>query len=183
MKHNIRIEGHAYTLRPVELEDAEFIVELRTPERSRFMHRIDSTVEAQREWLERYFQRPNEYYFVIERKRDRNQEGLTSLLDFDGKKGSAQWGRFILRPGSFSAIEATLLTLELAFGMFGLNEVWGVALLENVHLIAFCDLFGFQRSESATLNVDGELRTGTKGVLTKERWEALGKRVGRPPTP
>lgn len=124
MKHNIYLEGHAYSLRPVEFQDAEFIVDVRTPERTRYMHPITRTVEAQRAWLEEYFLRPDEYYFVIQRRHDQKREGLTGLLDFDNTNHSAQWGRLVLRPGSLAAADTALLMLRLAFDVFSLRTVW-----------------------------------------------------------
>jgi RimJ/RimL family protein N-acetyltransferase len=177
MKHNIRLEGYAYSLRPVELADAEFIVEVRTPERSRFMHRIERTVQAQREWLENYFQRPNEYYFLIERMQDHSREGLTSLLDFDEKHESAQWGRLILRPGSLGAAETALFVLKLAFDTFGLNEVWGPVLAGNAPMIAYVKSLGFECRETVSVPVDGKMVEGIRAVLARDRWSSFEEKV------
>jgi RimJ/RimL family protein N-acetyltransferase len=177
MKHNIHIEGFAYALRPVELQDAEFIVEVRTPDRTRFMHQIDRTVEAQRRYLEEYYQRPNEYYFVVERRKDRRQEGLMSLLDFDDKGHSAQWGRLILRPDSCAAAETALLTLQLAFDTFDLDEVWGTAVSENTQMIAYVESLGFEDQGSVLIHLDGRAVDGRKHVLTKDRWKMYEKKV------
>jgi RimJ/RimL family protein N-acetyltransferase len=177
MKHNIHIEGFAYELRPVEIQDAEFIAEVRTPEHSRFMHQIDRTVEAQRQWLQRYFERPNEYYFVIERRRDRRREGLTGLLDFDDKAHSAQWGRLVLRPGSLAAAEAALLTFRVAFETFRLDEIWGIAVAENTRMIAYVESVGFEHRERLTVQLDGQVVEGRKHVLTKSRWNLHEKEV------
>jgi RimJ/RimL family protein N-acetyltransferase len=177
MKHNIHMEGFAYGLRPVELEDAEFIVEVRTPDHSRFMHRINRTIEAQREWLENYFQRSNEYYFVIERKKDRRREGLTGLLNFDDKNRSVEWGRFILRPGSFAAAETALLVLRLVFDTFNLHEVWGIDHAENKRMIAYNESLGFERQGVVTLSLNGKTHDGIKFVLTEDRWRIVEKEV------
>ena len=144
------------------------------------MHQINSTVQAQREWIENYFQCPKEYYFVVERKRDRVREGLTSLLDFDDKKLSAQWGRLIIRPGSLAAIETGLLMLRLAFDIFCLSEVWGTVLANNVRMLAFVESLGFEQHETITISVNGETHEGFKVILTKQRWQSFDKKVIRP---
>jgi RimJ/RimL family protein N-acetyltransferase len=179
VKHNIHIEGYAYSLRPVELEDAQFIVEVRTPEHSQFMHWIDRSVEAQRKWLERYFERPNEYYFVVQRKNDGNREGLTGLLDFDERHRSAQWGRVVLRPGSLAAAEMALLILRLCFDIFRLSEVWGVTLAENTQMISYVESCGFEPRELITVHVDGKARDGAKHVLTADRWREFEEKVSQ----
>jgi RimJ/RimL family protein N-acetyltransferase len=177
MKHDIYIEGYAYALRPIELEDAKFVVDVRTPKRTRYMHEIERTVQAQRAWLEEYFARPNEYYFVIQRKHDQKREGLTSLLDFNQANRSAQWGRLILRPGSFAAAETALLMLQLAFDTFDLDEVWGTAVSENTQMIAYVESLGFEDRGSVLIQLDGRAVGGRKHVLTKARWKVYENKV------
>lgn len=177
MRHNILVEGYAYSLRPIELADAEFIVEVRTPDHSRYMHQISRDVEAQREFLEAYFQRPNEYYFVVERIEDRKREGLTRLLDFDNENQSAQWGSIILRPGSFAAIETALLVLKVAFDILPLREVWGVTLNDNRRMIRYVESIGFERRDSVAVQFDCRVVEATKHVLTRDRWARYEKKT------
>jgi RimJ/RimL family protein N-acetyltransferase len=177
VKHSIHLEGFAYALRPVEIEDAEFIVEIRSPERSRFMHQIDRTIEAQREWLERYFLRPNEYYFLVERKKDRRREGLAGLLNIDVANHSAESGRMILRPDSLAAPETALCLLRLAFETFGLHEVWGIVLRENKRTLAFNQKLGFERREIVPVQLEGKVCEGIRNVLTRDRWMTFEKEI------
>jgi RimJ/RimL family protein N-acetyltransferase len=177
VRHNIHIEGFAYSLRPVGIEDAEFIVEIRSPERSRFMHQIDRSIEAQREWLEKYFLRPNEYYFVVERKKDGRREGLACLLNVDVENHSAESGRMILRPASLAATETALCLLRFAFDTFAIHEVWGIALQENKRILAFNQRLGFERREIVPVQIDGKTHRGIRCVLTRDRWTAFEKEV------
>jgi len=67
MQHKIQAEGFGVRLRPVQAEDAEFIVWLRNLEHVK--GRVgDSATDAasQRAWLEAYFKRPGDYYFIVE---------------------------------------------------------------------------------------------------------------------
>ena len=67
MRHSISLTCVRYRLRPVTLDDAPFIVALRTdPLLNRFVHEISPRVEDQIVWLERYFFRPDDYYFIVE---------------------------------------------------------------------------------------------------------------------
>ena len=177
MKHNISLEGYAFSIRPVEIEDAEFIVAIRTPDRSRFMNQIERSVEAQRRWLEDHFSRPDDYYFVVERKKDLRREGLLGLLDFDHTNHSAQWGRFIMQPGSLAASEAALLTTRLAFGMFDLNEIWGTVLKDNRAMASYLESLGFHNRETVTMSVNGKMLEQTKYVLTKDRWKEFESKI------
>jgi RimJ/RimL family protein N-acetyltransferase len=177
MKHDIHLEGYAYALRPVELEDAEFIVELRTPERTAFMQPITRTIEAQIKYLEQQLQRPNEYYFVIHRMRDQQREGLGCLLDVNTTLHSAQWGRLVLRPGSFASAETALLFCRLAFDILHLNEVWGFTTTENLPMIAYSESCGFERSGMMDVIVGGKPRSAIRFVMTKQRWQNSEKKL------
>jgi RimJ/RimL family protein N-acetyltransferase len=177
MKHDIHIDGYGFSMRPVEMEDAQFIVDVRTPDRSRFMNDIDRTIEAQQAWLQDYFQSPQMYYFVVERNKDRRPEGLARLLDFDDANLSVQWGSLILRPGSLAASETALLILTLAFDKFGVEEVWGVPLKSNKRMIAYIEALGFEQREIVPVPFDGQVVDGTRHVLTKDRWRNFENKV------
>jgi len=67
MQHDIQIEGFGVRLRPVRMEDAPFIVWLRNLEHAR--GRVGdsaSTQQSQETWLQAYFQRAGDYYFIVE---------------------------------------------------------------------------------------------------------------------
>ena len=67
VQHSISLTCVRYRLRPVTLNDAPFIVALRMdPLLNRFVHEVSPLVEDQVVWLERYFLRPDDYYFVVE---------------------------------------------------------------------------------------------------------------------
>ena len=172
MRHDIYIKGHRFGLRPIETADAEFIVEVRTPERSAFMQPIVRSVEAQEAFLEAYFQSPNNYYFVIERTDNHQREGLTGLLNFDEQRKSAEWGRHILRPNSLAAAESALLVLRLAFDSFRLDEIWGTVLTSNKRMISYTESCGFTRRRVLKIPVGGEMCDVFEYVLTRAQWPA-----------
>src|SRR5262249_23599995 len=112
MRHDLRLDGPAFRLRPVTLDDAELIVALRTdPRLSQYIHRTSPDVGAQRDWLERYFARPDDYYFIVERRRDGVAEGTLGIYDLAGAPDArrAEWGRWVLRHGSLAAPESAWL--------------------------------------------------------------------------
>ena len=90
MKHNITVEGFGYRLRPVEIEDAEFIIAVRLEDakRNRYIHTISEDVNIQKEWIENYLKRENDYYFVIENKITDKPEGLISIYEIKQNGGA-----------------------------------------------------------------------------------------------
>ena len=106
MRHDLRIVGHRYMLRPVDLGDADFITELRSnPKLNAYIHSTSSRVEDQIAWIERYFERPGDWYFTIVDRASNQREGTVGIYDYDEKAREAEWGRWIVRPGSLAAVE------------------------------------------------------------------------------
>lgn len=137
MKHTIVIEGYAYKIRPVTLLDAAFIVDIRLEdkERNQYIHEIPRDVSIQEEWIEEYFKREGDYYFVIENKITGDKEGLISIYHIENEK--AEWGRWIIKKGSMSAIESVDLIYKTAFGKLGLEELFCRTIKENESVVAF----------------------------------------------
>ena len=134
MKHAIFEEGIAFRLRPVRREDAPLIVELRRdPERTRFLNAIPLTIAAQEEFLDRYFERPGDYYFVIEDRDSGRADGLIGMYDLDGDV--AQYGRWVLRPGPVAAIESLLMLYRVGFEQFDLRSPGGC---QEQHVVSLC---------------------------------------------
>jgi RimJ/RimL family protein N-acetyltransferase len=146
MNHDLRIRGFAFGLRPVTLDDAEFIVELRGDRhRTRYLHPIPPSVEAQRAYIREYFERPGDYYFVIERQADNSCEGLVAIYNGNLEKRTADWGRWILPPGSWASVESALRIYEAAFDYLQLEEVRSQTFCTNAHVVAFHDRCGVPR--------------------------------------
>ena len=102
MRHELSLAGAAFGLRPVRDDDAAFIVGLRSdPELGRWLNPTSPNVADQLAWLARYYERTGDYYFVIERLSNGAAEGLIGLYDVEG--GEAEWGRWLLKPGSLAA--------------------------------------------------------------------------------
>lgn len=144
-KPYIAVTGLAYRLRPVELEDAEFIVQVRLEdaERNRFIHRISPDVELQRQWIAAQQQREGDYYFIVENNLTGEKEGLISIYDTVNNK--ADWGRWVLRKGSFAALESVALVFRVAFEVLGLDEVYSRTIVENVSVVRFHENNGEKR--------------------------------------
>jgi RimJ/RimL family protein N-acetyltransferase len=145
VRHDLRIDGQAFRLRPVGLDDAAFILELRVdPRAAGRLHPVSGRIEDQVAWLEQYFDRPGDWYWIVERVRDDAPEGALGLYDLDAAKGRAEWGRWILRPGSLAAPESALLLYRLAFDRLGLTEVRCRTVATNARVVSFHDRSGLE---------------------------------------
>jgi RimJ/RimL family protein N-acetyltransferase len=137
MKHDLYIDGYSYRLRPVSTEDAPFIVRVRTEnaERNKFIHPISQSIDAQIQWIEKYYKVNGDYYFVIENTFTGDPEGLISVYNINDKKGEA--GRWVIKTDSLAAVESFYLLYRLAFEKVFLDEVYCTVIKENKPVIAF----------------------------------------------
>lgn len=142
MKHNYTMDGFCYRLRPIKLSDAQFVVDTRLEdqERNRFIHKISPDVSLQEKWLQDYFQREGDCYFIVENRLTRTPEGLIAFYDIcDGK---AEWGRWVMRKDSLAASESVDLLYRIAFEKAGLSELYCRTLAENESVVSFHNSIG-----------------------------------------
>lgn len=160
MKHSLKIEGALYKLRPVELNDADFIVAVRLEDaaRSKYIHAISNDVNKQREWLEEYFKREDDYYFVVENRITGESEGLISIYNVNNLE--AEWGRWVLKKSSFAAIESACLVYRVAFELLKLKKLYCRTIELNKSVVSFHDSIGEIRNDSLNFEVEwGSERT------------------------
>lgn len=97
--NNFIIQNEDRILRPVTLEDAEFIIGLRNQSHARgFVHDTSFDVEKQRQWIRDYFKRKNEYYWIITTL-DGVPYGTSSLYNYNEQLNQIESGRWIRLPG------------------------------------------------------------------------------------
>jgi RimJ/RimL family protein N-acetyltransferase/catechol 2,3-dioxygenase-like lactoylglutathione lyase family enzyme len=139
MKHSIHVEGLAFRIRPLTLDDAQFVINLRLNdlERNQYINPISDDLDLQKNWIENYFLTENDYYFVIENTLSAKSEGLIGIYDADGD--TAEWGRWVLENGSLASIESIDLICKAAFNHLGLSELYCRTILENERTVAFHD--------------------------------------------
>ena len=174
MRHEIRSEGTNFRLRPVVVEAAAFIVALRTdPARSRFIHPTSTSIPDQEQWLERYYERSGDYYFIIENIQSLEREGTIAIYDLDEEKKCAEWGRWVVRPGSAAAIGSAILIYQIAFEVLNLEMVYCRTVKDNAPVVQFHKSFGL----STTAHLSNQLQL--KGVtydlieqqIARDIWE------------
>lgn len=181
MRHSHQLDGWAYRLRPVALEDAELIIELRGGEgqRARFLHPISPDPALQREWIGRYLERPNDYYWVIERLDGKRSEGLIGIYGLKPDAQTAEWGRWILRPDSLAAAESALLIYRAAFEILKLDSIYCLTIADNLPVVSFHDSCGLPRVEllKQHLELGGQKYDAVKHLCTKESFATVRQRL------
>lgn len=158
MKHRYSMDGWCYRLRPVRISDAQFIIDVRLEDlqRNRFIHRISDNIEQQKQWLEQYFQREGDYYFVVENRFTAVPEGLIAF--YNVIDGSAEWGRWVLKKGSLAAVESVYLLYRIAFEQAGLQELYCCTVAENTSVVSFHTSIGEKTREirKNAFEIDGK---------------------------
>lgn len=137
MKHDIIVEGIGYRLRPVDVEDAGFVVQTRLEdaERNCYIHKISSDIKEQEKWIRSYFEREDDYYFIVENKLTSKSEGLIGI--YDVKNNRAEWGRWVIQKGSMAVIESVDLICRVAFNYLNLDEIYSHTIEDNVSVVSF----------------------------------------------
>jgi RimJ/RimL family protein N-acetyltransferase len=151
MRHDLRVDGAAFRLRPAEISDAAFIASLRSdPAVNRFIHATSPDPARQAKWMEDYFKRDGDYYFIVERIRRRSsdkdvREGTIGIYDIDAATGAAEWGRWVLRPGSLAGLESAVLVCRAGFDYLKLSTLYCRTIVQNRHVVQFHESFGLYR--------------------------------------
>lgn len=183
MRHNLQIEGVAFRLRPITDADAQLVLELRCdPELSRFIHRTSPALADQLAWLAAYYDRPGDYYFVVERRRDGSPEGLIALYDVDETARAAEWGRWILRRGSLAAPESAWLIYRCAFEQLSLTRVYCRTVADNAQVVSFHDACGIPRKRRLPhfFDLQGHKLDAIEHELDSQSWAQVAPKLEAP---
>lgn len=103
------IKGRGIVLRNAIVDDAEFIISLRTDDlKSKFLSKTTADVEKQKHWLESYNDSVTQAYFIIENSDGRK---IGTVRMYDPQKNSFCWGSWILCSDApkYAAIESAIL--------------------------------------------------------------------------
>ncbi|HEX5430582.1 MAG TPA: GNAT family N-acetyltransferase [Bryobacteraceae bacterium] len=175
MRHNILMDGHLFRLRPVDLDDAGFILGLRTdPQCRAFVHPAPGGRAFQEAWIAEYFHRAGDYYFILESKGAGTREGTVGVYNIDAREGCGEWGRWIVRPGSIGAIESAWLIYRVAFECLELRMVYARIAAGNKRAIAFqgsCGL-GPPQLLPACLHLESGVSAALEYRMSRELWDS-----------
>jgi RimJ/RimL family protein N-acetyltransferase len=173
MRHHYTIQEGLYRLRPAQLQDAGFIVKLRThPEKNRFINTTSPDISKQEDWLRRYFERAGDYYFMIENVMTGEPEGTLGIYDVNEEHRSAEWGRWIVRPGSKAALPSCCLAFNLAFSEMKLAYLYSYVAAEHQSVVAILNAFGMRQEASLPghLQLDGRTVDAVKMRISASDW-------------
>jgi len=173
------IERYGLFARLIEESDAEFIVRLRTdPILSRYLHKTDSSVEVQKEWIRKYKEREEEgtdYYFIF--YKDGKAIGLNRLYEISFEKFTSGSWLFSSDAPFGTAFLAQIILREIAFIDWGYeyeDAASGVH-IDNIHVLRF-NLMAGMKEKGRYMSETGEfISLG----LTKEDFLIGRKRILR----
>jgi RimJ/RimL family protein N-acetyltransferase len=177
MRHTIQEEGFGVRLRPVCMADAAFIVWLRNQEYVKGkVGDSAADVASQEAWLEKYFQRPGDYYFIVETLSG-IPVGTHSLYDLTGD--SAELGRWIICPGIQAAVPSHMVAFAVAFTRLGLRFLRNTTVSTNLPVISLSRKFGFEQIgiERGSRMIGGKAVDMVQFTLTAEKWASTREQL------
>lgn len=179
MRHDLHAEGAVTALRPVTLDDAAFILKLRTaPDARQFINTTSPDIANQERWLADYLNRRGDYYFIVTDRATGFSRGTIAIYDVTSLPSQAEWGRWIVPGKSALALESVLLTYGLAFEELGLDRVYCRSSADNVHVVSFhtsCGLTAFDTGQTITIN--GVTHDVIEHELTRSAWPSVKARL------
>lgn len=183
MRHDIVVEGETIRLRPVRVEDAAVMVEIRrsVPEEKLFMNPTSPDPADQRAYLETYFDREDDYYFMIERRADNYAIGCVTICEIGQvAPGWAEWGRWVLRPKSNGAVESVWLMFRAGFEILNLDTLYSRTVVDNEQVVSFHDSCGVKRAcvLKNYVTLRGKPYDSIEHRLTRAEWSAVEEKLG-----
>ncbi|MEY3996194.1 MAG: hypothetical protein RL344_537 [Pseudomonadota bacterium] len=142
IKKAIRLEGKNLVMRDATIEDATFILSLRTNEqKSKFLSTTDADIQKQKQWLQSYANQSNQAYFIIE---SLTGEPLGTVRLYDPKGDSFCWGSWIVKDNapSSTAIESALMVYTYAIDCLGFTKAHFDVRKQNESVWKFHERFG-----------------------------------------
>ncbi len=116
------IIGRNFIFRDVSVNDAVFILELRTDSRkAKYISTTSPDMIKQIDWLDAYNTTTNQAYFIIENKEG---EKIGTVRLYDQQGDSFCWGSWILKDGApkHAAIESALMVYAYAVDYLGFKK-------------------------------------------------------------
>lgn len=142
------IRGRYVTLQSACEDDAAFTLSLRQdPSLTKYLPRLDISLQQQKEWIRKQRKTEGDYFFVV-RTMDGQPIGTVSVYEIEGD--SSESGRLALIGNACENMEASMLLFHFAFDIIGLKEVRGYILDGNKRAERFNRQFGCVFEEPET---------------------------------
>lgn len=134
------IQGRYVNLRSVVETDAEVTWKFRqNKEKTKFLHRVDGTVEDQRKWIIKQNTTEGDYFFLVEDK-EGNPVGTVGVSEIVDRRGHI--GRLLSYGNAFQSIESYALLIRFCFDKLNLIEVYGDTDIANRSAMEFIKIYG-----------------------------------------
>lgn len=141
----MKLLGKYCSLRLVNIEDAEFILELRTNEKkSKYLNKTKNDIFKQKQWLEKYKIKEingTEYYFIIE---DNKGTPVGTYRLYDILDNQATPGSWIIKDNTdlTITIESVLLMYDFIFNTLYKPKIYFDVRKANKRVIRFHESYG-----------------------------------------
>ena len=178
MKTNINIIGQSLKLRMININDAEFIFKLRSnPKLNKYIHSGANTLADQIIWINKYLNRKDDYYFLIETIKERKPVGVISIYDIKDKK--AEWGRWIIDEGTNYAIESVYLIYKVAFEIIKLDIIYCRTVKENKSVVSFHESCGIKKKNNLQnyFFLEDKYYDAVEHILDRYDWILVEKKL------
>lgn len=167
-----KIKGKYVNLRSVKESDAEFTLSLRqNPSLTKYLPKLNITLEQQIAWIKKQRLLEGDYYFVIENIKGEN---IGVIGVYNVKDNYAETGRIAVLGMPFESIEAQLLSFDFAFEELHLDYTVNYVMADNIHALRFSQMFGSESSEPYK-DSDGNMRID--GKITKESYNKSREKI------
>lgn len=141
----VTISAKQLYLRPVQIEDTDFIFYLRRhPEKSKYLSPVGSDINEQKDWIKQYKireQQKLEYYFIACLM---NGEKVGTIRVYDLRSDSFSWGSWISAPEvpKGTGIKMMLMVYDFGFNYLKYPKSHFEVLKGNEKSVSFHKRFG-----------------------------------------
>lgn len=168
------IRGKYVSLQSACEDDADFTLSLRQdPVLTKYLPRLDITLQQQKEWIRKQRATEGDYFFVV-RTLENQPIGTVSIYDIKGY--SSESGRLALIGNACENMEASLLLFHFAFDIIGLKEVKGYILDGNKRAERFNRQFGCIFGEPETNKSGDRIR---RTLITDSAFHEAEKKLSK----
>ncbi len=137
-----KLVGKYVKLREVTVDDADFILSLRCDEnKSKFLHKTEFNLENQVAYIKKYFEIPDEWYFIIENKKG---ERIGTYRIYDVQDDSFCIGSWLMIDGvsPSESFESDWLLRMYGFDILGFKKIHFEVRKGNKKVIAYHNMLG-----------------------------------------
>lgn len=160
------VKGKYVQLVSVTEEDAEFTLKVRQdPRLTKYLPKVNNTLEQQREWIRKQRLQEDDYYFVA-KDYNGNYVGTIGIYHLNGKTGEG--GRLTSIGNALQSLEIQYLAFRFDFDILNLEKVTAYVYADNAAAYRLSEKLGTRFEEPS---VDDEGRLVCNGSMTKEQFK------------